>query len=143
MSNLFATVVRLVAGCILLNSGTVHLLHPYPFTSTIASYRLFPESVLAILPFAVAAIIFVVGLFLVLSDDRKVLWLATALFLSFVLLQGQALARGMDIDCGCFGYSSHQIGIDTLMLPGIAAACCIFVAWRSHHASVSVSSNSP
>lgn len=124
--------VKIAAGTLLTLSGTVHLTHPYAFTFSIASYRVVPDSWLTVVPFAVAGVTFATGVQLLVDRTPAILWFAAGLFAGFVLLQVQALVRGLDIPCGCFGFSMDRIGLESLSIPTLAAiGCCWSAVTRS------------
>lgn len=98
------TVVRLGLAAVWLFSGTIKALDPTETYVAVRAYDVLPkagvEVVAAILPWL--EIVF--GLLLLIGyGTRLVAILSAALLLAFIAGVSQAWARGLSIDCGCFG----------------------------------------
>jgi hypothetical protein len=128
---LLCVLVRSIAATILMVSAVSHMLLPYHFCFVLASYRVVPAPFLTFLPFGVSGATFAVGLLLLTERGRAILWTAAAIFASFASIQCQAVARGLSIGCGCFGYSSHEISAWSIALPTVAALCCGIIATQN------------
>jgi len=100
----FDWVSRLIVGGIFVWSGTAHLANPYYFLSTIYQYELTSATIGAIVASYLPFLELILAVCLLSNIGRRPAWLITSLLLiSFVAVQGSALARGLRISCGCFG----------------------------------------
>lgn len=110
--------VRLVLGGLLLYASTGKLVHAEEFSTAIANYRMLPSSLIFVGSLVFPWLEFVLGVLLITGFWRSTVTLLTAcLFLVFTLGVAQALARGIDISCGCFSLSGtgEKIGSLTLL----------------------------
>jgi hypothetical protein len=75
----------------------------------------------------------VAGVFLVLGIwMRASAILLSALTLVFMVAIGSALARGLDIDCGCFGtVGGRRAGLVPLLEDMVLLLCGLWVVWTS------------
>ncbi|MBI3919955.1 MAG: DoxX family membrane protein [Armatimonadetes bacterium] len=113
-----ATIARIVVGALFLLASYDKILDPLRFAESVDSYKLLPA--VAISPFALALpwIEFVAGLLLVLGmASRAAALVVLCLLLMFMGAIGIDMARGLTIDCGCFGAltESDPIGWVTLV----------------------------
>jgi uncharacterized membrane protein YphA (DoxX/SURF4 family) len=80
----------------------------------VRAYELFPEALVKPvawgLPFVELAL--AVLLFLGLAT-RPAAWASAVLFVAFIVMIGSAWARGLSIDCGCFGGGGATDSVDT------------------------------
>lgn len=98
------TAARLGLAAVWLISGTIKALDPAETYVAVRAYDVLPkagvELVAAILPW----LEIVLGLLLLIGyGTRLVAILSAALLLAFIAGVSQAWARGLSIDCGCFG----------------------------------------
>lgn len=103
----FYLVIRIALGAAFIYAGAIKVTDPLQFADNVASFELVPNVLVS--PFALSLPIFemITGLLLVIG----LLWRQAA-SLGIVILCGvftvavaSALARGLTIDCGCFGPS--------------------------------------
>ena len=99
-----STGARLVLGGVFLVAGGLKAIDPQSSVAAVRAYELLPTSLVTIvgwgLPFAEIAL----GLLLLAGIATRVVAAATAvLLLIFILGVVSAAARGLSIDCGCFG----------------------------------------
>lgn len=100
----FDWVSRLLVGGIFVWSGAAHLANPYYFLSTIYQYELTTAPVGALIASYLPFLELVLAVCLLGGLCRRPTWiLTTMLLITFVAVQGSALARGLRISCGCFG----------------------------------------
>ncbi|MBS0203103.1 MAG: hypothetical protein JSS49_09415 [Planctomycetes bacterium] len=100
----FVWVSCLIVGGIFVWSGSAHLSNPYYFLSTIYQYELTSAPVGAFIASYVPFLELVLAVCLLSGILKRPTWILTTLLLmSFVAVQGSALARGLKISCGCFG----------------------------------------
>lgn len=100
----FDWVARLLVGGIFVWSGAAHLANPYYFLSTVYQYELTTAPIGALIASYLPFLELVLAVCLLGGLCRRPTWIVTAaLLLTFVAVQGSALARGLRISCGCFG----------------------------------------
>jgi uncharacterized membrane protein YphA (DoxX/SURF4 family) len=99
-----STAARLVLGAVFLIAGVLKAIDPQSSVAAVRAYRLLPSSLATMVgwgqPFAEIAL----GLLLLTGIATRVVAVATAtLLLIFIAAVIAAAARGLSIDCGCFG----------------------------------------
>lgn len=120
--------LRLLLGGVLIFAGALKVFAPAEFAGQIVNYRLLPHEfvnmVAITLPWAELA----TGLFLVMGVwVRAAALLAAGMAGVFVISVGQAVARGLNIECGCFGTAAGtRVGL--IHLAGVLAMF-IAAAW--------------
>ncbi|NPC97844.1 MauE/DoxX family redox-associated membrane protein [Nocardioides sp. zg-DK7169] len=97
-------VVRVVSGAVLLVAGAVKLPDPGASVRAVRAYDLLPEAVVPTVGYLLPVLEVVVGALLVVGLlTRGAAAVAALLYLAFVIGIASAWARGLTIDCGCFG----------------------------------------
>jgi uncharacterized membrane protein YphA (DoxX/SURF4 family) len=108
--------VRLVAAAVWLVAGFAKLASLEEFQAQVSAYELLPHALEA--PFAYALPLLEIGLGLYLATGllvRGVAAVSCVLMLVFVVAMAQAWARGLSLDCGCFGTLARRpIGLGTI-----------------------------
>jgi len=100
----FGTLARLVVGGVWLAAGLLKVTDGAGSVRAVRAYDLLPESVVPTVGHALPALEIVVGLALVLGAlTRWVAVVSALLQLAFIIGIASAWARGLQIDCGCFG----------------------------------------
>jgi uncharacterized membrane protein YphA (DoxX/SURF4 family) len=99
-----STGARLVLGGVFLVAGALKVIDPQSSVAAVRAYELLPASMETIvgwgLPFAEIAL----GVLLLAGIATRAVAAATAiLLLVFIFAVASAWARGLSIDCGCFG----------------------------------------
>ena len=132
-SRAFMIVVRVALGAIFFYAGAEKIINPVAFAGDVANYRLLPHVAVNLVAITLPWVEAAVGLLLVAGVwVRPSALIVTVLMLVFLAAIGQAVARGLDINCGCFGTQNARkvglivIGEDLLML--LAAAWLAFRA---------------
>ncbi|WP_193608314.1 MauE/DoxX family redox-associated membrane protein [Nocardioides lijunqiniae] len=97
-------VARLVTGGVWIYAGAVKLPDPYASVQAVRAYELLPSSVAEAVGYLLPPLEIVVGLALVLGLlTRGAAVVSAVLFVVFIIGIASVWARGMEIDCGCFG----------------------------------------
>jgi uncharacterized membrane protein YphA (DoxX/SURF4 family) len=100
----FGLVARLVTGGVWIVAGALKLPHPDESVRAVRAYDLLPESIVPTVGYALPILEVVVGLCLVLGLlTRAMAAVSAVLFVAFIIGIASAWARGLEIDCGCFG----------------------------------------
>ena len=95
---------RLVLGALFLWAAVTKLPDMNAFAQDVANYRLLPGSLVPFAAVSVVGVEIVAGLALVTGiGARAAAVLVSALLVAFVAFLAQALLRGIDLRCGCFG----------------------------------------
>ena len=101
---LLARAARFLLGAIFLWASVTKVPDMAAFAESVANYRVVPPSLVPVVAAAVVGVEIAAGVALILN-----LWARAAALLLAVLLAvftvglGSALARGIDLACGCFG----------------------------------------
>ncbi len=99
-----ATLGRLLVGGVFLAAGVLKLPDPAAAVRAVRAYRLLPEALVAPVAFGMPVIEIAVGLALILGVFVRTAAVVTSVLLVVYLFGiGSAWARGLQIDCGCFG----------------------------------------
>ncbi|MGY1855444.1 MauE/DoxX family redox-associated membrane protein [Modestobacter sp. SYSU DS0290] len=99
-----ATAARLLLGVVLVVAGGLKLPDPAAAERAVRAYRLLPETLVAPVAFGLPVLEIAVGLALLAGVFLRTAAVAAAvLMLVFLAAVGSAWARGLQIDCGCFG----------------------------------------
>jgi uncharacterized membrane protein YphA (DoxX/SURF4 family) len=100
-----ATAGRLLLGGVFLVAGALKIPDPAAAVRAVRAYRLLPDPVVAPVAFGLPVLEIAVGLALVVGVFVRTAAVAAAVLLVvFVAAVGSAWARGLQIDCGCFGH---------------------------------------
>ena len=104
MKDWIGLVARLLTGGVWLVAGGLKLLHPADSVRAVRAYDLLPEAIVPTVGQLLPVVEVVIGLCLVLGVLTRGASLVSALlFVAFIIGISSAWARGLSIDCGCFG----------------------------------------
>jgi uncharacterized membrane protein YphA (DoxX/SURF4 family) len=119
-------VLALIAGGAFIYAGWVGISDPLVLADNVASFRILPN--FAIVPFSLSMPIFEItaGVLMIVGLFRRPAALGLTIMTAiFCVAIASALARGLVIDCGCFGTSSpsrwrmwFDLGRDILLVAG-------------------------
>jgi uncharacterized membrane protein YphA (DoxX/SURF4 family) len=116
-----ATAARLLLGVILVVAGTLKLPDPAAAVRAVRAYRLLPEALVGPVAFGLPVLEIAVGLALLAGVFVRTAAIASALLMAvFLAGVGSAWARGLQIDCGCFG-GGGQVAAGRTAYPGEVA----------------------
>jgi uncharacterized membrane protein YphA (DoxX/SURF4 family) len=100
----FGLLARLVVGGVWIAAGAIKLTDPIASVAAVKAYELLPTSLVETVGYLLPALEVVVGLALVLGVlTRGAAAISALLFVAFIIGIASVWARGMEIDCGCFG----------------------------------------
>lgn len=104
MKDWFGLVARLVTGGVWIVAGALKLPHPADSVRAVRAYDLLPEAIVPTVGHLLPVLEVVIGLSLVLGlFVRGTSVVSALLFVAFIIGISSAWARGLSIDCGCFG----------------------------------------
>jgi uncharacterized membrane protein YphA (DoxX/SURF4 family) len=116
-----ATAARLLLGVILVVAGALKLPDPAAAVRAVRAYRLLPEALVGPVAFGLPVLEIAVGLALLAGVFVRTAAIASALLMVvFLAAVGSAWARGLQIDCGCFG-GGGQVAAGRTAYPGEVA----------------------
>lgn len=122
-------IARLALGGVLIVAGAIKIPYPYKAAAAMRAYELLPHSLASffghILPWFEVGL----GLLLILGVATRISGLVGALLmLLFIGAISSAWARGLTIDCGCFGGGGQVAAEDTKYLQEILRDFALAVA---------------
>jgi uncharacterized membrane protein YphA (DoxX/SURF4 family) len=100
---------RLVTGGVWIWAGALKLGDAYQSVEAVRAYDLLPEALVEPVGYLLPVLEVVVGAALVLGVlTRGAAVLSAVLFVAFIIGIASAWARGLQIDCGCFGGGGYD-----------------------------------
>jgi len=106
----FLLALRLTIGGIFLYAGTTKIINPQAFADSIATFKMLPVQVINIVALGLPPFEILLGLMLISGWKARAASLAVAgLAIVFGIALGQALIRGLAVDCGCFGSGEPSV----------------------------------
>jgi uncharacterized membrane protein YphA (DoxX/SURF4 family) len=129
---------RLATGGVWIVAGALKIPEPAASVQAVRAYRLLPEAVVPTVGQLLPVVEVVVGLALFVGLLTRTMAVVSAvLFVAFIIAIASAWARGLTIDCGCFGGGGYdpdaadkypwEIARDVALLAG-----SVFVAAFGH-----------
>ncbi len=105
--------IRIFLGFIFIFAALTKVADPVGFSQSIYNYKLMPDFLINFLAIAIPWIELVAGILLVfgisVKENSAIL---SGLLVVFIIAVAISLARGLDIDCGCFGtVDGSKVGI--------------------------------
>ncbi len=99
-----STVARLVLGAVLVVAGALKIADPVAAARAVAAYELLPGSLESPVGWALPFLEVALGLLLIVGFGTRIAAaVGGVLMVVFIAAVGSAWARGLSIDCGCFG----------------------------------------
>jgi uncharacterized membrane protein YphA (DoxX/SURF4 family) len=85
-------------------AGWAKIADPDAATRAVRAYDLFPEALVKPIAWGLPFVELALALLLLVGlATRPAAWVSAVLFVAFIAMIGSAWARGLSIDCGCFG----------------------------------------
>jgi uncharacterized membrane protein YphA (DoxX/SURF4 family) len=131
--------VRLIAAGIWLVAGGAKLGDLTAFKQEVAAYDVAPSSLVDVIAYGLPLLELGLGIYLVLGLlVRPAAVLSVALMLVFIGVQSQAWARGLSIQCGCFGSLSREtVGAGTIVRDvALALPSLLLLIWPARRLSL-------
>ncbi|MDX6241704.1 MAG: hypothetical protein QOG10_6528 [Kribbellaceae bacterium] len=99
-----STAARLVLGAVMLLAGALKINDPEAAAQAVRAYKLLPSALEAPVGWGLPFLEVAIGLLLVVGFGVRAAGLAAGVFMVvFIVAVSSAWARGLAIDCGCFG----------------------------------------
>ena len=140
LHDLVGLLARLVLGSVVLVAGALKVGHPETSARSVRAYQLLPFDVAGYVGYALPVLEIAVGILLVLGlFTRANAIIGGLLMAAFTVGIAAAWARGLSIDCGCFGHGGTIAASQTQYPQEIARdvgllACAALLAVRPHTA---------
>jgi uncharacterized membrane protein YphA (DoxX/SURF4 family) len=97
-------VARLVLGAVMLVAGALKVTDPETAAQAVRAYELLPSSLVEPVGWGLPFLEIAIGLLLIVGFGVRALAVAAGVFMIvFIAAVSSAWARGLSIDCGCFG----------------------------------------
>jgi uncharacterized membrane protein YphA (DoxX/SURF4 family) len=97
--------LRLIVAAIFLGAALPKIADPASFATDIDNYRMVPDAIIGPMSVVLPLLEALVGVALVTGiHARGASLVAAAMLVAFAVGMVQAIGRGIDLDCGCFGH---------------------------------------
>lgn len=104
LKDVIGLVARLFLGAVLIYAGAVKVGKPLTSERAVQAFEIFPMELAGYIGLALPFVEILLGALLILGlFTRPVAIVSTLLMVAFIIGIAQAWARGLTIDCGCFG----------------------------------------
>jgi uncharacterized membrane protein YphA (DoxX/SURF4 family) len=121
-------IARLILGAVLLAAGALKIGNLQKSAMAVRAYELLPVQLANFLGYTLPWIEIGIGLLLITGAAVKISGLIGAItMLAFIIAIAQAWARGLSIDCGCFGGGGAIDPEDTRYLSEIIRDLGLFI----------------
>ncbi len=122
--------LRLVVAAVFLFAAPSKLLDPVTFARDIDNYRMLPDVLIGPLALVLPVAEILIGLALVTGVwARGAALVSAAMLIGFALGMVQAIVRGIDLDCGCFGsFAEARVSLWTVGRNLLLTLFCVAVA---------------
>ena len=135
--------LRLLVGGMFVFAGALKIADPAGFAVAVGNYRLVPHEltnlVAVLVPWVevVAGVLVLAGIWL-----RAAALVITSLTVMFAVVIVSALARGLNIECGCFGtMGGKHIGLVNLAIDTALFGLAALLVWRTRASPAQVISS--
>lgn len=142
-NRLVLIILRVILGGVFLYAGFLKIRSPQSFADSIAGFQLLPDAFINLLALSLPVCEVAVGVLLITGFQLRIAAFSVLILsLVFGVTLASALARGLKIDCGCFGSGApstlktwFSLGRDLLL--GLTA----WIIWRQAVASAQTASS--
>jgi len=132
----FLLALRIALGGVFIYAGATKISNPQAFADSIATFQLLPNQLTNIVALALPPFEVLLGVILIIGWKTRASSIAAAgLSLVFVIALGQAIARGIVVDCGCFGSGEPSLA-KTWMSFGRACLLLAASSWLYFRATL-------
>lgn len=125
--------LRWVLGLVFIVAGGLKVYEPAKFAIAVGNYRLLPPEMINLVAITLpwievtAALLLITGLW-----ERASALVITVLCAGFFFAIASALARGLNIECGCFGtVGGKRVGLTGLAFDTVLLVMAAWLTWRA------------
>jgi putative oxidoreductase len=124
--------LRLFLGGFYVVAGAVKIPDPGKFAVAVGNYRLLPHELINMVAITLPWIEVVAGLMLIFGIWlRASAWLINTMTTVFIVAIAAAVARGLSIECGCFGTAGgRNVGLIAIAEDIVLLLCGLYILWR-------------
>ena len=115
-SRVVAWLIRLFLGGFYVLAGGLKVGDPGKFAEAVSNYRLLPHEAINLVAIMLPWIEVAAGVFLIFGLWLKAsAWLINAMTVMFIAAISSAVARGLNVECGCFGtVGGRRVGLTAI-----------------------------
>lgn len=124
---------RVILGSVFIYAAIGKILDPKEFADSVAAFHILPVTSVNVFAIVLPWVELIAGLLLLLGlFVRSSALLLLLMNIVFMFAVGSAMARGLDIDCGCFTLSNEhdRVGWSIIARDAVLLALCIPVLAR-------------
>ena len=132
MNKFIIYLARFLVGGAFVFAGVVKIMQPAEFAADVANYRMLPHEMVNLLAVTLPWVELLAGVMLIGGIwPRPSALVILLMTIVFSIAIAQALARGLDIRCGCFGtVEARRVGLTTLLTDLALMAMAAWLVWR-------------
>jgi uncharacterized protein YbaP (TraB family)/uncharacterized membrane protein YphA (DoxX/SURF4 family) len=132
---------RFALGAVFIMAALPKLQDPVAFAKSVSNYHMLPELAERVLALVLPPLELLIGVFLILGIfDAGASVLVFLLMIVFTAAVGTALARGLDISCGCFDTEGgSKVGV-LKIAENLVLTAAAFLVWRGDRSFLSLGS---
>ena len=130
ISHLLYLIARIILGVVFIYASYDKLFHPKEFAGIIYHYQILPDRLINIAAISLPWLELLMGVFLIIGFwmPGTVIW-CNFLLVVYIAALSLNLARGLDINCGCFSTAGgRSIGIETILWDAVFLALSIYLS---------------
>lgn len=121
---------RVAFGALFVFAGAQKMVDANAFAQAIFNYQILPARLVQGAALVLPAVEVVCGLALCANAlARGAAVVLNALMAVFLAALGLAMARGLNVDCGCFGATGQTVTSETLIRDGVILAVGLIALW--------------
>jgi len=131
LSRLFYHVIRVILGVIFIYASYDKILHPKAFAEVVYNYQILPDKLINLTAIFLPWFEIMIGVFLIVGFwmPGTVIWCNTLLVV-YIGALGFNLARGLDINCGCFSTTKgSSISIEHILWDAVFLSLSIYLSF--------------
>ncbi len=130
LREIVSLLLRVGLGALFLYAGVLKMLDVQGFATDIANYRAAPSFLVPLMAATLPGIEMACGVCLLVPRTlRAAAWLTAVMLAGFTLAVAQALARDINIECGCFGSLRDPVTVLTLARDVALLGCAALLIW--------------
>jgi putative oxidoreductase len=102
--------IRWALAAVFIYAGIKKLAAPQAFADSIATFAILPKSLINLVALSLPPLEIIAGIAIITGPQRRPALLAlTVLTVIFIIALSAAIARGIPVDCGCFGSGKPSV----------------------------------